>query len=81
MLWPLLPSKDIIETLDQRGIFDFEDIAEEHDEWTPEARAAHDVTQRDVTNQTNPYLVTLQLTEKKYANVNSQSTVEEIAER
>ena len=80
MLWPLSPIEDVIATLEKRGIFNFDDLDDQHDEWTPEARAAHAVAQDDETGQTNPYLVTLALTEKKYAKVDCNSTIEEIAE-
>ena len=80
MLWPLLSGKDVIATLEERGIFDFDDLDEEHDEWTTEARAAHSMAQADPTGKTNPFLVTLELMDTKYSNVDSKSTVDEIAE-
>ena len=80
MLWPLLPGKDVIEILEERGIFDFDDLDEEHDVWTEEALAAHAMAQADTTGNANPYPLTLQLTDIKYSKVNSTSTIDEIAE-
>jgi len=80
MLWPIQPGASVVSTLEARRIFDFDDIAEEHEEWTPEARAAYNVAQDDVTGETNPYLVMLEMIDKKYDGVNCKSTVNEIAE-
>ena len=81
LLWPLPTSDEVIATLESRGIFDFEDIDDEHDLWTDEAREAQARAQADPTGETNPYLLTLELTEEKYSHINSENSVKEIAER
>lgn len=48
--------------------------------WTPEAEEAFQRAQADETGRTNPYILALELTQAKYANVNADSTFQEVGE-